>query len=270
MAPRNSLDYFKYRNAWRYNGAPHTETRLTDSECRQLLQQGGYLVRNNYDFDTAETTDFWYIVKDSFGALDELSGNTRKKVRRSLERFEFKLVDHQTVRDAGYPIIAATYADYPVVDRPMNPKVFEEMMEDFSLFEYDYWGMFDRTNGEMMGFCINRVWDNACGYEILGILPKYKRKSTTYPYYGLYYSMNRHYLQEKRFKYVTSGTRSVTEHSNIQPFLEEKFHFRKAYCRLAIHYQWWMRLAVKALYPFRKIITIPQVKALLNMESMTR
>jgi hypothetical protein len=31
-----------------------------------------------------------------------------------------------------------------------------------------------------------------------------------------------------------------------------------------------MKIAVKILYPFRKIITIPQVKAVLNMESMTR
>jgi hypothetical protein len=29
-----------------------------------------------------------------------------------------------------------------------------------------------------------------------------------------------------------------------------------------------MKLAVTLLYPFRKIITIPQVKAILNMESM--
>lgn len=268
MEANNSLDYFKYRNAWRFNGAPHTETKLTEQDYHLLLKNGGYFVRNNYDFDTSEKTGFWYIVKDSFGALDELSGNTRKKVRRSLEYFDFKIIDAQLVKDQGYQIMCETYADYHVVDRPMNRQVFDEMMALFEKYQYDYWGVFDKNNGDFVGFCINRVWEDCCGYEILGILPKYKRKSTSYPYYGLYYSMNQYYLQERSFRYVTSGTRSVTEHSNIQPFLEEKFHFRKSYCRLEIHYNWWMKIAVKILYPFRKIITIPQVKAVLNMESM--
>ena len=50
----------------------------------------------------------------------------------------------------------------------------------------------------------------------------------------------------------------------------ENFNFRKAYCQLEITYEWWVRIAVKVLYPFRKLITAPQVKAVLNMESMTR
>lgn len=270
MEARPVLDYFKYKNAWRYNGAPHTETQFVQQEHRTLLKRGGLLVRNTYDFDIPEATGFWYLVKDCFGALEELSRNTRKKVRRSLEHFEFKLVDASLIQEQGYPILSATYSDYAVVDRTMNLRRFKEMMALFQQSKYDYWGMFDKNTGDLVGFCINRVWDEACGYEILGVLPKYKRKNTSYPYYGLYYSMNRHYLQERRFRYVTSGTRSVTEHSNIQPFLEEKFHFRKAYCHLKVYYTWWMKLAVKMLYPFKKIITFPKVKAILNMESMTR
>lgn len=269
MDSRFPLDYFKYRNAWRYHGAPHIEIKLTKYDYCNILKYGGFLVRNTYDFDTAEKTDFWYIVKDGFGGMEELSGNTRKKVRRSLEHFEFKIVNAQLVKKLGYPIMCATYEDYSVADRKMNRQVFDDMMEMFG-DGYEYWGVFDKINGDFVGFCVNRVWDNACGYEVLGILPKYKRKSTSYPYYGLYYSMNQHYLKEKNFRYVTSGTRSITEHSNIQPFLEEKFHFRKAYCHLTIHYKWWMKLIVKILYPLRKIVTIPQVKAILNMESMTR
>jgi hypothetical protein len=82
--------------------------------------------------------------------------------------------------------------------------------------------------------------------------------------------MNQYYLQEKGCLYVTDGTRSVSEHSNIQPFMEEKFNFRKAYCQLAVHYCWWLKIAVKILYPFRKIITLPRIKAILNMEAMQR
>lgn len=262
--------YFKYHKAWRFDGAPHEETLLKKKEWKSFLKQGGVLVRNTYDFDCQNNTCFWNLIKDSFGGLEELSSNTRKKVRRSLEHFEFKLVDAQLIKDHGYPILKATYDDYAVVDYAMNPSVFHEMMELFESSPYEYWGAFDRDTGDLVGFCVNRIWKEACGYETIAFLPKYKRKSTSYPYYGFYYSINRYYLQEKGLRYVTSGTRSITEHSNIQPFLEEKFHFRKSYCKLAIYYKWWMKMAVNVLYPFRKIITLPRIKAILNMEAMQR
>ena len=35
--------------------------------------------------------------------------------------------------------------------------------------------------------------------------------------------MNRYYLEELKLKYVNDGARSITEHSNIQPFLIDTF-----------------------------------------------
>ena len=71
------------------------------------------------------------------------------------------------------------------------------------------------------------------------------------------------YLEERKLKYVNDGTRSITNHSNIQPFLIGKFKFRKAYCRFDITIKWWLRLAVCILYPFHKMIHLPKVKAIL-------
>lgn len=260
--------FYLYRNAWRFDGAPHEEPKLEKEAWKQLLKQGGLLVRNTYDFDCHEETRFWNLIKDHFGGLEELSGNTRKKVRRSLEKLEFKHIGIERIEQEGFPILKATYEDYAVNDRIMDKRTFDEYVDLCKKKEYDYWGVFD--NEKMIGFCANWVWNDAVEYGLVGILPEYKRECTAYPYYGLFYSMNRYYLQEKGFLYVTDGSRSITEHSNIQPFLEEKFHFRKSYCRLKVYYKWWVKLAVKILYPFRKNITVPSVKAVLNMESMTR
>ena len=259
--------FYLYRKAWRFDGAPHEEPCLTGDEAKALLAQGGVLVRNTYDFECPEETHFWNLIKDRFEGLEELSGNTRKKVRRSLEKLEFKLIDVELIEREGFPILKATYDDYAVTDRVMNKQTFEEYLDLGKKKHYEYWGVFDQA--KLIGFCANWLWSDAVEYGLVGILPEYKRECTSYPYYGLFYSMNQYYLQEKGFRYVTDGTRSITQHSNIQSFLEEKFHFRKSYCRLAIHYKWWMHLAVKTLYPFRKIIPIPQIKAVLNMESMT-
>ena len=262
------LDFQLYRKAWRFDGAPHEERKLQKEEWRALLRQGGLMVRNTFDYDCAEETSFWHLVKDRFGGLEELKSDTRNRVRKSMEALEFRRIDFQTVKDKGYPVLKATFDDYAIVDRPMNGQVFEDYLRHCQSKDYEYWGVFDKEGDRFIGFCANRLWDEAVEYGLIGILPEYKHNGT-FPYYGLFHSMNQYYLQEKAMRYITDGSRSITEHSNIQPFLMEKFLFRKAYCHLAIHYKWWMSLAVKILDPFRKVISQPQVKAILNMESMT-
>ena len=260
-------NFYLYRKAWRFDGAPHEEPKLGKEECKALLKQGGLMVRNTYCFDCPNETQFWNLIKDHFGGLEELSGNTRNRVRKSLEVFDFQRVEFDLIKESGYPILKATFDDYAVVDRPMNQQVFQEYLRHCQSKDYEYWGVFDRNTRQFIGFCANRLWPEAAEYGVIGLLPEYKHNKT-FPYYGLFYSMNQYYLQEKGLRYVTDGSRSITNHSNIQPFLEEKFNFRKSYCKLKVYYKWWMRAAVKMLYPFRNLITMPKIKAILNMEAM--
>lgn len=262
-------DFYLYRQAWRFDGAPHEEPKLQEQEWKALLKQGGLMVRNTYNFDCQEETCFWNLIKDQFGGQEELSSNTKNRVNKALDRFDFRLIDISLIQDSGYPILKATFDDYVTVDRPMNPQVFEDYLRHCQSKDYEYWGVFDRSTNGFIGFCANRLWKEAAEYGIIGIQPEYKHNGT-FPYYGLFYRMNQYYLQEKSFRYVTDGSRSITEHSNIQDFLVEKFKFRKSYCNIAIRYCKWMKIAVKILYPFRKIITLPRVKAILNMEAMQR
>ena len=59
-----------YRQAWRYDGAPHEEPQLQKNEWKSLLKKGGLLVRNTYDFDFKKETSFWYVIKDHFEGFD--------------------------------------------------------------------------------------------------------------------------------------------------------------------------------------------------------
>lgn len=260
-------DFFLYRHAWRYNFSPDKEPHLTDSQCKELLKNDGWLVRNTYDFDQKDESDFWYIIKDSFEGLDELSSNERNKIRRSLKIFDFKIVDLEFVKERAYPIIKSTFDDYKVVDRKMNETVFNEYIEHCKSNNYDYWAAFSKVTGEMVGFCAVNVWKDSCELGLIGFLPEYKHNAT-YPYYGFFYKLNEYYLGEKKLKYVSDGSRSITEHSNIQPFLIQNFKFRKAYCKLKIHYKWWFGIFVKILFPFRNFIPNKSVKAVLKMHEM--
>jgi hypothetical protein len=259
-------NYYLYKGFWRFADAPDREVLLEAQSARDLLAQGGWFVRNIHDYDCKDHTNFWYIVKDHFGGFDELSSNTRRKVRKALRCIEYKIVDKDYLKQHGYSLYQETLKSYFSDGSALSEAAFVDTIDKPYV---ECWGCFDKNNQAFVGFSVNFCWDEACGYDLLAILPEY-RHNATYIYYGLIYSMNEYYLNQKRLRYVTDGSRSITEHSGVQQWLIHFFAFRKAYCKLEVHYRWWMKIAVKILYPFRKIITIPQVKAVLNMESMTR
>ena len=261
--------YYLYRKAWRYDGPPHEETRLKDEEWKSLLKQGGLMVRNTYNFDCKKETNFWYIIKDRFEGVEGLSSRVRNKVRHATDAFLYQPITFETLKKKGYTIIQETYNDYAVHDRKMDKASFMAYLDDCQKKTFDYWGIIEKETQELVGFCTVMLWNRCCEYGVTGILSKFK-KNGTYPYYGLYQHLNQHYLETMHYKYVSDSARTITEHSHIQDFLIENFGFRKAYCQLEVHYNWWMKLSVKVLYPFRKIIPLQHVKAILNMEAMQR
>ena len=260
--------FYLYRKAWRFDGAPHEEPLLLENDWKALLKKGGLLVRNTYNFDQENESHFWYVIKDTFQGLDDFSSNERNKIRRAVKTLTFKKVSINLLKSEGWNILQATYEDYAVSDRTMDETVFLDYLSACEKQDFDYWGIFDQE--KLIGFCTVWLWlPDSCEYGLIGILPEYKHNNT-YPYYGLFYKMNEYYLGEKKYYYVADGARSITEHSHIQDFLIQNFGFRKAYCQLAVHYQWWMKIVINLLYPFRKIITLPRIKAILNMEAMQR
>ena len=258
-------DFYLYRHSW--ISAPHFDRQLTDAECDVLLKHGGWMVRNTYDFDQKEESNFWYIIKDSFGGMGEHSSNERKKIRRAFKRFNYKKIDKQLVVNQGYEIVKKVNDNYKVKDRKMNEKVFRELLDIWDEANNEFWGAFDINDGRFVGFAVVRMMGEGCFYDLVTVFPEYKH-NTSYPYYGFFYKMNEYYLGERKFKYVSDGSRSITEHSNIQPFLEQNFKFRKAYCKLKIRYKWWFGIIVRMLLPFRNIIGNRNVKAVLNMHKM--
>lgn len=225
------------------------------------------MVRNTYDFDQKEESDFWYIIKDSFGGMEEHSSNERKKIRRANKSFIYKRIDRQLIVNEGYNIVKSVNDNYVVKDRKINVAIFQELLQLWDEENNEFWGAFDIKNEKFVGFAVIKIFDIGCFYDTVTIFPEYKHNAT-YPYYGFFYKLNEYYLGERKFKYVSDGSRSITEHSNIQPFLEHNFKFRKAYCKLKIRYKWWLGIMVRVLLPFRKIIGNRNVKAILNMHRM--
>lgn len=258
-------DFYLYRHAW--ISAPHYNERLSDEQCDALLKKGGWMVRNTYDFDQKEESNFWYLIKDSFGGLEELSSNDRNQVRRALSRLEYRKINQDLLANQGYKIIKKAYDSYVVKDRTMDQRTYEKLLQSWDENACDFWGAFDKNDGQLVGFAVVRLFDIGCFYDMVTLYPDYKH-NLTYSYYGIFYKLNEYYLGERKLQYVTDGSRSITQHSNIQPFLIQKFKFRKAYCKLNLRYKWWFEIMVKMLYPFRNIIHNRSMKAVLLMHEI--
>lgn len=262
-------EYKLYKNAW-ISTDEAAETLLTNEEKRALLSKGGLFVRNVYSFDIDEQTSFWYVIKDSFGGLEELSASARRDVRKSLRLYNIKRLSSEDMLNVAYPIFTRAQEAYRVKCNIISYDKFSDMIAQYQRQgNIHYWGVESKQTGEIVAVAINTLKANSCEYNTLKCLPE-ALKDGSQPYYGLIYEMNRYYIEELGLSYVNDGARSLTNHSNIQPFLIQKFKFRKAYCKISVEYQWYLSIIVKILYPFRRWIKHPKVSAVLNMEAMVR
>lgn len=189
----------------------------------------------------------------------------RNQVRKSLKVYDIKRISQSEFIRIALPIYNAALASYKVKAKQVT---MEQIISSSQGDNKHFWAAYLKGTDEAVAVGLNTVMSDCCSYNTLKAVPKALHNST-YPYYGLIHEMNRYYLDELKLDYVCDGARSVTEHSNIQLFLEQKFHFRKAYCKLSLVYKPWLGAVVNLLYPLRRFMPL-KVKSILNLEAMCR
>lgn len=257
--------YRLYKGAWIFEQDPHKEKKLSEKEVKALLSQGGIMVRNTFNFDCESETSFWYVIKDSFGGMEELSSKMRNQVKKCFKTMRVEKISSDELVANGYPVYVAAMENYGTRPKMPTKSVFEKRIVNGE--ENEYWGCFDIGTNKLVAFSMNSVTSESAEYRTMKAMPEYQK---LYAYYGLIFEMNRYYLEERKIRYVNDGGRTITNHSNIQSFLIEKFNFRRAYCNLDVYYKWWLGIIVKILFPFRTIITIGKLAAVMNMEAISR
>jgi len=258
-------NFVLYRGAWIRKRYPHLSSEITKGDARAQLQRGGLFLRNTYNFDKADSSSYWYVIKDSYGGMTEVPSKVRNQIRRSLSVYDFRRVTQKEMQEKGFILFNLSRERFNDKSLITTEEAWKERLEQDNL---DFWIGYSRNDNTPAVFAINTVYDDYCDYNTLGFSPHVP--NNTYPIYGLLFEMNRYYLEECQLRYVLDGARSITEHSNIQSFLEDKFKFRKAYCDLQIFYQPWLRMLIGMLFPFRGVIKEKRMRALLNQEAMAR
>ena len=245
---------------WRkYHGAlipwkpPHLKLDLTEDEIRNNIKEHkSFFARWTSEFDSKKQSLFWYIVNDKPINIDEYSVNTRSKINRGLKKLVARKIDKSLLLNSGYDVYRKALKRYNVV---LNNLSLSQFVNDLNSLDenWDFWGVFDRKNDQLVAFSLNRLVDDYCDYSTIKFDPEFLKN---YSSYVLYYSMNKFYLNDKNFKYVNNGAKSISHQTNIHDFLIDKFKFRKAYCKMELIYSPTFKSLVKVLFPIRSLIKL--------------
>ena len=251
---------------WRkYNGAlvpltpPHVEVDVHAIK-EKVKRENVFFARWTSDFDCDTETQFWYVINDNSMEIGDYSRNTRSKIRRGLKNCEVRLVNIDEIIQFGFDSYSAAFTKYNTHLRPKSEVTFKKELTEL-VGDWEFWGIYN--NSIMIGYCQNKVIGDYCDYSTIKFHPDYLN---LYPSYALFYSMNQFYLNERKFKYINDGVRSISHDTNIQSFLIDKFKFRKAFCKLNISYHPLIRYLVLVLYPFYSVIRLLRFGPFLKLD----
>jgi hypothetical protein len=261
-----------YQGALIPDSPPHHNVTLSSQEQKHLLKKSGaYFLRWTSDFDIPDKSSFWYIIKDSTPSLEELSANTRSKVRRGLKNCCVEHVEKEIIIHEGYEVYLKAFNRYTTFQQPLILSEFQESL--FSLDGmWDFWSVRNKQ-GTLIAYSQNHLQEKTCNYSTIKFDPGFL---SLYPAYALFYTMNDYYLNTLKLDYVHDGARSIAHQSNIHDFLCDKFNFRKAYCHLNITYRFDVALLIKIGYPLHFLIdkiqnnTWKMFSAILRQEKLRR
>jgi hypothetical protein len=232
---------------------PHLPVDPGEEECRELLRMfHPYFIRWTSSWDCSADTGFWFVIKDGKEDISAYSPGVRYSIRQGIRNFSARIISKESLIAEGYDVYLSALQRYRGPARPYTELQFrEQLIRLFGIGEWEFWGLFDNESGKMAGYSMNWIYDSSCEYKTIKVDPGSLKRSGNYL---LLHEMNRYYLNDRGFRYVNDGSRSLMHESNIQEFLERTFLFRKSYCRMHIRYSRPVALAVRVLYPFRKLL----------------
>lgn len=228
--------------------SPHISPNLEKKEViKKLKETNSFVLRNIKNFDASTKEDFWYIIKDNFIPIEELSKNTRNQVKKGLKLCEVSLVDFDFIKNNCYNIYEKSLLAYN--HAPISKELFQSKPKDSQA--RDYWVVKDLESKTPIAYCSCIKNQESVNYTYIKYHPAYLK---LYPSYALHYELDKYYLEHNRVKFVDVGAKSLHHPTNVQTFLIQKFKYRKAFCDLDLIYKPSFKIIVSLLYPFKGII----------------
>jgi len=232
--------------------------------------KGSLYIRWDSDFDKASNQNYYHVIKDGDCTIESLPPKTRNQIRRCLKNCEIRLVDCQYIIDnGGYVVYASEFRRYDKKGHPALAKSESKWAEGMKEAEQrgrDLWAVI--YEGIVIAYSICDRHEAHIGMDTWKV--DYEKHNHLYPSYGLIFKMCEYYLAQEDIQFIDDGGRSLTEHSGVQDFLIEKFHFRKAYTKLNAEFRWYLRLPLMLLSQFESSIKNNKIRSLVRLYKWSR
>ena len=225
---------------------PHLKENLSRADVRKMVRRRkawGAVWNYAWDLDGP-----WYCyVCDTAGYdIDKIkSKNSRKTIRRSLERCTVRKVEPDWLAEHGYEThvsAAARYENFQVVSREEFARDLRALDADPGLLLY---GVF--VEQALAAYGIAREFGQTVRFSIAEFDPQYSQAK---PMYALYYTLASECLNHG-FTDIDAGWRPFVHDTNIEEFFR-RMGWRQAPCRIDLELAWPVRFLLRLLRPFRE------------------
>lgn len=229
----------------------------------------GYFCRYIDKYDIEKETEWYYVIKEGSEELDNYKSSKKRHIIKGLDNFKVSKIDIETVRKQGYVLFKKWNDSFGNL---CNEEEYYEQINYDNKSEQiiDYFGIFDKENN-LVGYSKNYIVTEPrkiAFYETIAYDPNCLLDNINY---AVIHEMNKYYLNELKFDFITNGSKNVYHKTNIQDFLISKFNYRKAYCTMKVVYRKDIKILVNLLYPFRKFLKkIEKIDSLLFQEEIRR
>lgn len=268
---------------WRYYNhaliptcAPHESpnTESMDSEEFWKTDKGLVLfARWTDEFDNNEFSEFWYCIRKAPFVVDQLPQRAKKHIRQALKKCYVRKVDALDHIDELYEVFTEACKNYKLFDGNTEYNEFKKRCINDTNSGRDYWAGYS-IEGKLIGYMIAEEKTDYAEIVSAKFHPGFLKMQVSD---ALYVTVLDHYLNNLKKSYISSGTRSLNHITNTQEYKEKNFGYVKAYCKLHIVYNPKIRVLVRVLYPFRRILSlfdnisgIHKINSVLKMEEIVR
>ena len=229
------VDWYEYGGFMMPAYLPHCCPDINSEMARKaVLISGKPFARWHSLYGLVENSEWWYILRKEAWSLDQCSANTRSKIRRGCKQLESRLLNPAELQEAAYDVCIKAVARYGHKEFLPSREAFEKKIKAAAAMPetLEFFGVF--SGGRLVGFSENYIQDNAVFCESIWYDPAFL---PVYSSYVLTAETLKNYLNERRFKYVLDGCRSLYHRSEIQDYLIQTFGFTKEYALLNVAYR---------------------------------
>jgi ribosomal protein S18 acetylase RimI-like enzyme len=248
------IDWLDYNGCMIPAFLPHCVPFIDpDSVGEALHLSGRLMVRWITGFGQLSQSEWWYILRKDPWNIEQVEDKKKRwMIRQGRKNFNVRPLTEAEILKYCALVAQLAASRYKGDSRVETQADFEKKVRAIQKYPgvAEYIGCFHED--QLVSFSENFIQDNAVFLSVIRHDPAFLNK---YSGYALIDWMLTEYLNERKFKYVLDGSRSIYHSTNIQDHLINVFGFTREYAKLNLVYAPWFGMLIKLLFPARRLVS---------------